>query len=335
LNPILITGASGFVGRAVCNRALSFGLKVKGCHRSPESAKLLPAGVGRIQIDSLDGNTDWSNALAGVEVVIHLAGRAHIMEAAPKESLEAYRKVNVEGTQRLATMAISAGVKRFVFVSTVKVNGERSASRPFRETDTAQPEDAYAISKWEAEQLLGGLAAGSQMEVVILRPPLVYGRDVRANFLRMLHLVQRRIPLPIASVSNRRSLIYVENLADAILHSVSHTKAKGQTFLVADGEGISTPELIQCIADHMNLSAPLFACPTPILTLLGRLAGKSGEVNRLIDSLAVDSSKFRTETSWIPPYSLSQGIRETVNWFFSSQQARKKTKQEVRDFVRQ
>jgi nucleoside-diphosphate-sugar epimerase len=335
LKSILITGASGFVGRAVCSSALSLGLNVKGCHRSPDSAKLLPAGVEKIQIASIDENTDWSNALTGVETVIHLAGLAHIMKASSKHSLEAYREVNVQGTQSLAKMASSAGVKRFVFLSTVKVNGERSPSRPFDETDAPQPEDAYAVSKWEAERFLGELAAESQMEVVILRSPLVYGRDVKANFLRMLRLVQRRIPLPFGAVSNRRSLIYLENLADAILHSASHPRAKGQTFFVTDGDAISTPELIQSIAGKMNLPAHMFKCPTPLLSALAKLIGKSAEISRLIDSLAVDSSKFKTDTSWTPPYSFTHGIRETVNWYLSSQSANKEAKQSLQGFVRQ
>jgi nucleoside-diphosphate-sugar epimerase len=318
LTLILVTGASGFVGRAVCDQALGVGLKVRGSYRSLNSQALVPVGVEKIQIASVDGDTNWSLALAGVSKVIHLAGRVHIAEDIAKDPMVAYREVNTTGTERLARAAVAAGVKRLVYVSTIKVNGEQTVSAPFTEADVPRPEDAYAISKWESEQALHRIGTESGLEIVILRSPLVYGRGVRANFIRLLHLVHRRIPLPFASVSNRRSLIYVKNLADSILTGGTHPRATGQTFLVSDGEDISTPELIRRIAEAMELPSRMFRCPPNLLKAMASIVGKSAEVGRLLGSLSIDSTKFRFETGWIPPYTLSQGLAETIEWYLEN-----------------
>ncbi len=315
---VLVTGASGFVGRAVCERALSLGMKVRGSHRSLGSQSLVPAGVEKIQIASVNGDTDWSLALMGVDVVIHLAGRVHIAKDSVKDPLATYREVNTAGTRRLARMAVTAGVRRLVYISTIKVNGEQTATTPFTETDVPQPGDAYAISKWEAEQVLHQIGAETGLEIAILRPPLVYGKGVGANFLRLLHLVQRRIPLPLASVTNRRSLLYVRNLADAILTIATHPKGAGQTLLVSDGEDVSTPQLVQYIASAMKFPAKMFPCPPRLLYLVGNLFGKLEEMRRLLSSLAVDSTKIRFEIGWIPPYTMSHGLKETVEWYLAS-----------------
>jgi len=267
---------------------------------------------------SLDRNTDWSRALAGVDVAVHLAARVHVAKDNASDPLATYREVNTAWTERLARAAASAGAKRMVYVSTIKVNGEQTSTEPFRETDVPQPEGPYAISKWESEQALQRIGAESGMEIVVLRPPLVYGRGVGANFIHLLHLVQKCIPLPFASVSNRRSLIYVKNLADAILTSATHPRATGQTFLVSDGEDISTPELIRRIADAMELPPRMFRCAPSLLNAVASIVGKSAEVGRLLGSLAMDCTKFRSETSWIPRYTLSQGLRETIEWYLAS-----------------
>src|SRR5690348_81653 len=198
---VLVTGASGFVGRAVCERALALGMRVKGSHRSSGTQSLIPQGVEKIQIASIAKNTDLFAALRDTDIVIHLAGRAHIARDSAKDPLATYREANTAGTIWLARRAVSAGVRRFVYVSTIKVNGERTTTSPFIETDDPSPKDAYAISKWESEQALHRIAAESGIEIVILRPPLVYGAGVKANFLRLLNLVCRRIPLPLASVT--------------------------------------------------------------------------------------------------------------------------------------
>ncbi len=316
---VLVTGASGFVGRRVCERALGLGMKVKGSHRSPGSQSLVPQGVEKIQIPSVNGNTDWSNALTGVDVVVHLAGRVHIAKDTAKDPLATYREVNTAGTRWLARMAVNAGVRRLVYVSTIKVNGEKTATAPFTETDAPRPQDAYAISKWESEQALHGIGAEFGLEIVILRPPLVYGEGVGANFLRLLNLVRRGIPLPLASVPNRRSLIYVKNLADAVLTSATHPRAKGETFLVSDGNDISTPELIRRIANAMNLPARMFPCPPRLLSIVGGLVGSSAELDRLLGSLVIDSAKIRSECGWMPPYTMSQGLKKTVEWYLAGQ----------------
>jgi nucleoside-diphosphate-sugar epimerase len=315
---ILVTGASGFVGHAVCERALSLGMKVRGSHRSLTTQALVPPGVEKVQIPYVDCDTDWSLALAGVSMVIHLAGRVHIAKDTARDSLVAYREVNTTGTERLARAAADAGVKRLVYVSTIKVNGEQTVSAPFTEADAPRPEDAYAISKWESEQALHRIGTESGLEIVILRPPLVYGKRVGANFIRLVHLVQTCIPLPFASVSNRRSLIFVKNLADAILTSATHPRATDQTFLVSDGEDTSTPELIRCIADAMELPSRMFRCPPSLLKAMASVVGKSAEMGRLLGSLAMDSTRFRSETCWIPPYSLSQGLKETIEWYLAN-----------------
>lgn len=316
---VLITGASGFVGRAVCKRALSLGMKVKGSHRSAGSRSLVPKGVEKIQIASVNADTDWSNSLIGVDVVIHLAGRVHVAKETAVSPLTAYREVNTAGTEQLARAAAAAGIKRLVYVSTIKVNGEQTVSAPFTEADAPRPVDAYAISKWESEQALHRIRTESGLEIVILRPPLVYGIGVGANFSRLLHLVHRCIPLPLASVSNCRSLIYVQNLADAILVSATHPRAAGQTFLISDGEDVSTPELIRRIAEAMGLPSRMFRCAPSLLNAVASIVGKSAEVGRLLGSLAMDSTRFGSETGWIPPYSLSQGLKETARWYLASE----------------
>jgi len=314
----LVSGASGFVGRAVCEKALDLGMKVRGSHRSPDSQLLVPQGVEKIQIPSVHGNTDWSNALGGIDVVIHLAGRVHIAKETAVNPLAAYREVNTAGTEQLARAAAAAGIKRLVYVSTIKVNGEQTKTSPFTEADAPQPQDAYAICKWESEQALHRIGTESGLEIVILRPPLVYGRGVGANFLRLLNLVRRGIPLPLASVLNRRSLIYVKNLADAVLTSATHPRAKGQTFLVSDGDDVSTPELIRRIAEGMELPSRMFRCAPSLLNAVASIVGKSAEVGRLLGSLAIDSTRFGSETGWTPPYSLSEGLRETIEWYLAS-----------------
>jgi len=316
---VLVTGASGFVGRAVCERALALGVKVKGSHRSPGTLSLVPQGAEKIQIASINDNTDWSKALIGVDVVIHLAGRVHIAKDTVKDPLAAYREVNTAGTTWLARMAVSAGVKRLVYVSTIKVNGEQTATAPFTETDAPRPQDAYAISKWESEQGLHRIGSESGLETVILRPPLVYGEGVGANFLRLLNLVRRGIPLPLASVPNCRSLIYVKNLADAVLASATHPRAKGRTFLVSDGEDISTPELVRRIAETMEIPARMFRCSARLLEVVARILGKSADAQRLLSSLIIDSTRIRFEIGWTPRYPMLQGLRETVRWYLANE----------------
>ena len=254
-------------------------------------------------------------ALPGTDAVVHLAARVHVMQDRAADPLAEHRHVNRDATLALARAAQQAGVRRFVFLSTVKVNGERTAEAPFRERDTPAPADPYAVSKWEAEQGLQQIAAGGALDLVILRPPLVYGPGVKGNFLRLMQLVARRVPLPLGGVANRRSLIYVGNLASAIERAACIEPAVRGTFLLSDGEDLSTAELVRKLGAAMGRRARLFALPPALLAALGRALGKGNEVTRMIESLRVDCSAARRELQWEIPFTVEQGLRETADWF--------------------
>src|SRR3972149_1484082 len=228
MRSVLITGANGFVGQALCKRMASNGWQIRGTVRSAKQVASLPIGVQAEQIESITADTDWSNALAGVDAVVHLAARVHVMNDTVSDPLSAFRQINVAGTERLARMAATNGVKRFVYISSVKVNGE-GCEKPFTEHNIPAPEDPYGVSKWEAEQVLHKVAKEAGLEVVILRPPLLYVPGVKANFLSLLKLIDRAIPLPLSSINNLRSLICVGNLVDAIITCITHPLAVGQT----------------------------------------------------------------------------------------------------------
>lgn len=311
---VIITGANGFVGRALCTRMLTEGWKIRGTVRSSVTAASLPRGTETIQIESIGSDTDWTDVLTGAETVIHLAARVHMMNDTVTDPLTAFRQVNVAGTEQLARMAVTAGIRRFIYISSIKVNGEGSDA-PYVEHDTPTPRDPYGISKWEAEQVLHRIADKTGLEVVILRLPLVYGPGVKANFLYMFQAVERGIPLPFLSVHNRRSFIYLGNLVDAIVTSVTHPEAAGQTYLVNDGEDVSTPELIRRVAVALGRSARLFSFPPAVMRLLGKFFGKSAAVDRLLGSLIIDSTKIRRELNWKTPYTMNEGLKETAKWY--------------------
>jgi nucleoside-diphosphate-sugar epimerase len=269
--------------------------------------------VEAVLIKTLDGETDWIDALYGVDVVIHLAARVHVMHDSVADPLAEFLKVNLHGTENLARQAAHAGVKRLVFVSSIKVNGEATCDgQRFSETDMSAPQDPYGISKWEAEQALQRVSAQTGLEVVIVRPPLVYGPGVKGNFAQMMNIVAKRIPLPFACIHNLRSLVYVGNLADALITCSTHAAAAGQTYLVCDGEDISTPDLLRQLAHNMGVSARLFFCPPVLLKLAGKLTGKSQQLERLFGSLRVEGDKIRADLNWTPPYSLRQGLQMTA-----------------------
>jgi nucleoside-diphosphate-sugar epimerase len=236
------------------------------------------------------------------------------MKDSSAEPLQAYRKVNVQGTERLAIQAADAGVNRFIFLSTVKVNGEENR-KAYTESDKPAPLDSYGISKMEAEQKLRKIAAENEMAVVILRPPLVYGPGVKANFLKLLQAVDRRMPLPFAGVKNQRSLIYVGNLVDAIVSCVLHPNAPGQTFLVSDGKDVSTPELIRMIAEALQKQPRLLRFPPLALYIAGRLTGRGPAIDRLIGCLTVDTGKIKNELGWTAPFTLEKGLQDTAFWY--------------------
>lgn len=313
MKKVLVTGATGFIGAALCKRLLEEGLPVHGTVRSI-GPTILPQGVVSVQLESIEKKYEWDTIINDTETVVHLAARVHVMKNSVADLFSEYCKVNVSGSKSLAQAAATCGVKRFIFMSTVKVNGEESA-KTYKETDKPAPRDPYAISKLQAEQRLRKIAAESGMELVILRPPLVYGPGVKASFLRLLKVVERGIPLPLASINNRRSLIYLENLLDAIVTCINHPRAAGQTFLINDGRDLSTPELIRLMAETMGRKVRLFSFPPGMLKTMGKITGRSAEIDRLIGSLCVDSSKIRTMLGWKPPYRTEEGIRETVLWY--------------------
>lgn len=310
---VLITGANGFIGRDLCKKLLSENINVRGAVR-PEKAHLLPEGVEARHIESIDGDIDWENTLDGVDTVVHLAARAHVMKESASNSLSTYHKVNVIGTEHLALAATESGVKRFIFMSSVKVNGEENV-RAYKEGDAPVPRGAYSISKMHAEKRIKEITADCDMDFVILRPPLVFGPDVKANFLELIKIVGRGIPLPLANIDNRRSFIYLENLVDAILTCIKHPNATGQTYFVSDDEDISTPELIRKTASALKKPARLFPFPRLLLFILGRIAGKGAAVDRLIGSLTVDISKIRSELGWKPPFTMEYGLQKTAEWY--------------------
>jgi nucleoside-diphosphate-sugar epimerase len=311
---VFVTGATGFVGRFLCERLLIAGYSVRGTLLPSENPSTLLPGVNPIVVQTLGPNTDWLTALEGTNIIIHLAARVHNMADHTASPLTEFHKVNTEGTRRLAQEAVRAGVKRLLFVSSIKVNGEESGT-PYTKISSANPTDAYGSSKWEAEQILRKIEAETGLEVIVVRPTLVYGPGVKANFLNMMKAVQRGVPLPLASTSNKRSLIYVENLVDALAACATRPEAAGQTYLVSDGEDVSTAELICRTASALGVSARLFPFPVPLMKLVGKITGKIAEVNRLTGSLTVDSSKIRKELGWKPPFTMEEGLRLTAEWF--------------------
>lgn len=247
--------------------------------------------------------------------MIHLAALAHAPPKWQRDNRGSYREVNALGAARIARQAAAKGVRRFVYLSTAKVCGESTQNRPFDETDVSDSKDIYTASKRAAEKLLRDIAAETGLEMVILRPPLVYGPGVKANFMRLMEWVWRGVPLPLEKVNNRRSLIYVGNLVDAIIACIEHPAAAGETFLVSDNEDVSTPELIKRMARALGRPARFFRCPPALLRAGARLTGKQEEADRLLGSLVVDSSKIRRELGWKPPYTMEQGLVETAQWF--------------------
>lgn len=307
---VLVTGASGWVGRALCERLLAEGVSVSAALRS--AVPMLP-GCEVVQVGAIDEQTDWRAALADVDLVIHLAARVHVMNERAADPLTEFRRVNVQGTLALFRQAALTGVRRFVFVSSVKVNGESTLpGQPFSEVDTPQPQDVYGISKFEAEQGLQQLARETGVELVVIRPPLVYGPGVKANFAALMRAVQRGWFLPLGAVDNRRSLVALDNLVDFIMTTCSHPAAANQTFFVSDGRDLSTTELIRAMARAAQVPARLLPVPPSLLVWLGGLIGRRPVVGRLCDNLQVDISKARQLLNWLPSVTVEEGLRRVV-----------------------
>lgn len=304
---ILLTGASGFVGRATAAALVATGHPVRRVLRNAGDDDVF-------RVDSIDGCTDWQGAFEGVSAVVHLAARVHQMTDTAADPLSAFRAVNTLGTERLARAAAAAGVRRFVFISSAKAVGESSApGQSLNESATPRPVDPYGVSKLEAEQVLHRVADETGLEVTIVRPPLVYGPGVGANFRALLRAVYRGWPLPLGCVDNRRSLVSVTNLADALRLCVEHPAAAGRTYFVTDGEDISTAELCRRIGRALGRPARLLPVPVALLRLTGWLTGRTAAVQRLTGSLSLDSALIRRELGWRPPQTLDQALAATVS----------------------
>lgn len=310
---VLVTGADGFVGRTVRARLSTVGRPWRGAVRGGDAVS------GReelLAVGDIGPETDWGAALEGVDAVVHLAARAHVLRERAADPLGEYRRVNVAGTGRLAREAADRGVRRFVFVSSAGVNGDLAGpDRPFTERDVPRPHSHYALSKWEAEEELRAVSSRTGMEVAILRPPLVYGPGVKANFLRLMRLVSRGLPLPFGSVDNRRSLLGADNLADAITVCLDHAGAAGETFLLGDGESISTPGLIRNLARALGRPVRLLPCPPGLLGAAARAVGASARARQLLGSLVVDDRKIRERLGWRPARAMTEGLEEAARWY--------------------
>lgn len=311
---VLVTGANGFVGAALCARLAAQGLSVRAAVRSASGA---PVGAEVVQSGDLEAGADWSAALKDVSEVVHLAARVHVMNEASADPLGAFRSVNVDGTASLARQAARAGVRRFVYMSSIKVNGEHtSPGHAFRAGDLPAPRDPYGVSKMEAEQALRQMALETGMELVIVRPPLVYGPGVRANFASLMRWLAHGVPLPLASITtNRRSLVALDNLIDLVLTCLSHPLAAGETFLVSDGEDLSTAELLIRLGQALGQPARLVPIPQGVLKLGAAVLGRPGIYQRLCGSLQVDIGPTCERLGWTPPVSVDLALLQTARGF--------------------
>lgn len=315
---VLVTGANGFVGSVLCEQLVAEGFKVRGTYRSRTIADSCPNNTDKAIVGEINSNTDWKEALREVDIVIHLAARVHVMQETETDPLSAFEAVNTQGTLNLAEQALNSGVIRLIFLSTIKVNGEQT-EKVYSASDEVNPSDPYAISKWHAEQGLQSIRKKNRIEVVIIRPPLVYGPNVKGNFLRLIKLINKGLPIPLASVKNKRSMVSIDNLCNLIKTCLEHPKADGEVFLVSDDQDLPTPELIRLIAEYLQKSARLLPFPVQWLYFLAALVHKRQEVEKLCESLQVDIEKNQEILNWQPPFPVSEGIRKTVADYLSHQ----------------
>lgn len=307
---LLITGASGFVGKALCVEAAARGFSVRSAFRTFSD---FPKSNECVVVGDIDDSTNWSDALRGCDVVVHLAARAHVMNETSLDSLTEFRQVNVEGTLNLARQAVDLGLRRFIYISSIGVNGAETFGAPFGLMDKPVPHSHYAVSKYEAELGLQKIAVETGIEIVTIRPPIVYGPNAPGNFGSLMRLLHRGLPLPMGAVTqNRRSLVALDNLVDLILTCVLHPKAANQTFLVSDGEDISTTELLKRMGRAMNRKVRLLPVPVSLLSFSASFFGKRNMAQSLLGSLQVDITKTREVLHWNPPVSMDEGLRRAV-----------------------
>jgi len=312
-----VTGASGFVGQALMAKLLSCQHDVHAVFRSlDKNAPVLARAAQTFSVGDILLGANWDSALAGVDCVVHCAARAHVMNEIETDALAAYRGINVTGTRQLAEQAAKMGLRRLVYLSSIKVDVEQTVSADcFVSQNNTKTEDPYAISKWEAEQALHEVSAETDLEVVIIRPPLVYGPGVKGNFLSMLNWLSRGVPLPLGAIRNQRSLVGIDNLVDLILTCMDHPAAANQTFLVSDDEDLSTTELLRRLGAALGKPARLLPIPAPLLELAAQLAGKQAIAERLLGDLQVNISTTKNILEWAPPVSINDGLEKTAEWY--------------------
>lgn len=310
----LVTGASGFVGRTLCGALAGAGYSVRAAVR--RGGRVPAAATESAEVQMLGPDTDWSAALQGVDVVVHLAARAHVMRDS-RDNDVLYERANAAGTFRLATQCAARGVRRFVFMSSVKVNGEETIGPPFTYRDRPMPADAYGESKLRGEMHAIEVGRETGMEVAVIRSPLMYGPGVKGNFLRLMRWVDQERALPFGRVVNQRSLINVWNLCDLVCTILARPQATGRVWMAADREDLSTPELVRRIACAMERRARLIAVPVPLLLLGGAMIGRYADMKRLCGSLIVDAADTRRELAWSPPLGVDEALRRTAEWFRS------------------
>ena len=317
---VLVTGATGFVGTALCEMLDRRGYTVRAAQRvlQPRAGQAFDA----VAVGEIGPSTDWNAALEDVQAVVHLAARVHVMRETATDPLSEFRYLNVGATENLAHRAAAAGVKRFVYVSSIKVNGESTKEKAFTASAVPRPEDAYAQSKLDAERVLLEIGNRSGIEVVIVRPPLVYGPGVKGNFLSLLRWIKCGLPIPLARCNNRRSLVGITNLADLLIRCVSHPAASNKIILAGDGEDLSTPELIQRLARVLGQQVRLLSVPTSWLRFASYALGRPGVYERLCSSLQIDIAETKLLLEWRPPLTVNEEFERTARWFLRNDRSR-------------
>jgi nucleoside-diphosphate-sugar epimerase len=312
MKKILVTGALGFIGQSLCKTLSKSGKSVRGIVRSQNSFSKNP-DIEYVSVGDIVHKKDWKNMLVDIDCIIHCAGRAHIMSETKSDTLKIYRSVNVDVTKRLAEQAAAAGVRRLIFLSSIHVLGlDTNNRKSFLHSDEINPIENYAISKYEAEQALLQISDKTAIETIIIRSPLVYGPSAPGNLARLIKLVSSNIPLPFSRINNKRSMVGIDNLVDLLIRCIDHPDSAGKTFLISDGEDLSTPDLINHIASSMGQKAYLFPVPMFLLKFVSRILGKQREIDRLVGSLKIDSNYTRETLNWMPPVSVTEGIRRMV-----------------------